>query len=110
MYPLAMTISQVRRSTRFGEVSVFTIRMKISTTLAYMSVKVATAPPIQTENGAVARMTPPRAKTPISSGVTRVSVRPRCSLPKNRVPSAKIAASSGRCSMPSERMVSCGRK
>ena len=105
-----MTISQHRRSTRFGVVSVFTIRMKMSTTFAYMSVKVATAPPIQTENGAVARITPPSAKTPMSSGVKRVTVRPRCSLPKNSVPSAKIAASSGRCNMPNGRMLSCGRK
>ena len=39
----------------------------------------ATAPPIHTENGAVARMTNARPRTPISSGVSRVTGRPRLS-------------------------------
>ena len=59
----------MKRSTRFGEVSVFTISTKIRSTFTYTSVNVPIAPPIQIENGAVNRMTAPSATTPASSGV-----------------------------------------
>ncbi len=73
-------------------------------------VNVPTAPPGQTEKGAVSRITQPKAATPMSSGVKRVTARPRPSRPVIIAPSPKIAVSSASGTLPRPGIWSCGRK
>jgi len=65
-------MTQQIRSIRRGDVTQFTISMNTNMTGMNMLVNTPIAPPGQNDVGAVARMIPPIANTPASSGVTRV--------------------------------------
>ncbi len=105
-------MTQQIRSTRFGEVTVFTISRKISATCMKMSVNIArSSPPGQIEIGIVTRMTRPRREHAERLRASRGSAT-RC---------ARVHATpsrSGRrwrrypkmCIAPSAAIWSCGRK
>ncbi len=88
---------------------VFTIRTNTRITFTNKSVKTATAPPGHSENGAVASMTPPSARTARISGVIRLSGAPRPRRPAINENAAMAAVTSARWNGSRKGRVSCGR-
>ena len=109
MYDVPSTTIFTRRSKRSRVVIVLTISTNTRITLTKRSVKTATAPPGQSENGAVASMTPPSDRTASSSGVIRLSGAPRPRRPAIKENAASAAVRSARWSGSRKGNVSCGR-
>ncbi len=109
MYDVPSTTTFMKALNRACVVKVFTIRAKMMMTFTYRSENTSTAPPGQTEKGAVASITRPRPSTAMSSGVSLVTGAPRDRRAAASASTANVPVRSPRWSGLRKGSESCGR-